>query len=320
MRSTLRRPLSLALLLSLVAALLVAVSGPVATSSAAGTATMTNGCAVSARGIPSCGAYVGAAYGGNADLAPWEKTLGKTLGVHRTYWGSSSVASAVKSATADAAKKRVPWMSFKAPYSWKDMAAGKGDAWAKDLATRMKSTGGPVWVAVHHEPENDGGDIQQWKAMQNRIGPIMRAAAPNLGFSVILMGYHEFHGAAKYSMANIWPKTTVDIAGFDIYETYGHKGSTTWKAFDENYFKPLQAWSKTSGVKWGLAETGYTDAAAAKKSTWMKSTVYDGMVARGGVAMSYFNTNLNSTTNWALSTSAKKTAFAAVNKAAPILR
>src|ERR1700712_5401458 len=147
-----RRPLSVALFLSLSVALLLALSGPVSTSSAA-TPTLSNGCAVSARGIPSCGAYVGAAYGANSDLASWESSMGKAIGVHRTYWGSGSVASAVKSATADAAKHRVPWMSFKAPYSWKDMAAGKGDAWAKDLATKMKSTGGPLWGGVVPEPE-----------------------------------------------------------------------------------------------------------------------------------------------------------------------
>ena len=120
------------------------------------------------------------------------------------------------------------------------MAAGKGDAWAKDLATRMKSAGGPVWIAVGHEPENDGGDVQQWKAMQNRIGPIMRAAAPNLGFSVIVMGYHQFYGAAKFSMSAMWPKTKVDIAGFDVYEKYGVTKKavdvTEWKNFDTGYF------------------------------------------------------------------------------------
>jgi len=316
MRTSPSRSLSLALIASLGIALMLAVTGPASTSNAA-SPTLSNGCAVSARGIPSCGAYVGAAYGGNADVTPWEASMGKTIGVHRTYWGAGSVASAVKTATADAAKHRVPWMSFKAPYSWKDMAAGKGDAWAKDLATRMKSTGGPVWVAVNHEPEGEG-DIQQWKAMQARLAPIMRAAAPNLGYSIILMGYHEFHGDQKYAMSAIWPNTKIDVAGFDIYETYGAK-NYIWKEFDKNYYQPLQAWSKTTGVPWGLAETGYSDGAARAKSTWMSST-YNQMVARGGIAFSYFNTNLNSTTNWKLSFAAKQSQFTAINKSAPTMR
>jgi hypothetical protein len=310
--------MSVALLLSLSVALMLALTGPVATSSAA-PAKLTNGCNVGPRGMPSCGAYLGAAYGGNASLASWERSMGKKLGVHRTYWGSGSVASAVRTAKADAANNRVPWMSFKAPYSWSQMAAGKGDAWARNLAAKMKTVRGPVWVAVHHEPENDGGDIQLWKRMQARLAPIMRRTAPNLGYSIILMGYHEFHGAAKYRMAAIWPKTKIDIVGFDIYETYGHKGSTTWKQFNGNYFIRIQKWAKATGVRWGLAETGYSDAAAKKNSAWIPR-VYDAMRAHGGVAMSYFNTNLNSTANWKLSTASKQNAFTKVVRRAPSLR
>jgi hypothetical protein len=297
--------------------LVLALAGPFTPSRAAESG-LTNGCAVSARGIPSCGAYVGATYGANADVSSWESSMGKTLGVHRTFWGSGSVASAVKLATADAAKNRVPWMSFKPPYSWADMAAGKGDAWAKDLATRMKSTGGPVWVAVAHEPEGEG-DMQTWKAMQARIAPIMRAAAPNLGYSIILMGYHQFHGDKKYALSATWPNTKIDVAGFDVYEKWGYKTTDSWTNFKADYYAPIQKWSKATGVPWGLAETGYNDTAAKKDSTWMSRT-YNDMVAYGGIAFSYFNTTLNSKTTWSLALATKKNAFTAVNKSAPTMR
>jgi hypothetical protein len=279
---------------------------------------MTNGCTVSARGIPSCGAYMGGAYGANANLGPWERSLGKTLGVHRTYWGSGNIASAVRTAKADASKKRVPWMSFKAPYSWSAMASGKGDAWARNLARQMKTVNGPVWVAVHHEPEGDG-DVQTWKRMQARLAPIMRAAAPNLGYSIIFMGYHQFKGAAKYSLSRTWPNTKIDVAGFDIYEMYGSKGSTKWKRFTRDYFQPIRAWARKTGVAWGLAETGYSHAAARKDSGWM-SRVYRSMKAYDGVAFSYFNTNLNSHTNWKLSLATKRAAFKRVNNIAAKMR
>ena len=85
---TARRPFLLVLLLPVLLALL----GPVPSAYAA--SSLTNGCAVSARGIPTCGAFIGGAYGGNADVKPWESAMGKKLGVHRTFWGSGSVASA----------------------------------------------------------------------------------------------------------------------------------------------------------------------------------------------------------------------------------
>ena len=52
---------------------------------------------------------------------------------------------------------------------------------------------------------------------------------PNLGYSIILMGYHQFHGAAKYRLSRTWPKTKIDVVGFDIYEKYGTHGRYEWK-------------------------------------------------------------------------------------------
>jgi len=302
---------------SLVVALMLALGGPVPTASSA-PAKLTNGCAVGPRGIPSCGAYFGAAYGANTNPSGWERSMGRTLGVHRTYWGASQVSSALATARADNARNRVPWMSFKAPYSWSQMAAGKGDAWARGLATKMRSAGGPVWVAIHHEPEGDG-DIQVWKRMQARLAPIMRKAAPNLAYSIILMGYHEFYGESKYRMSKIWPKTKIDIAGFDLYEKYGVKGITKWKSFNKDYFNPIRAWAKRTGVRWGLAETGYSDPAAKRNPKWIRA-IYNAMRARGGIAFTYFNTNLNSVANWKLSLATKQNAFTRLNKVAPKMR
>ncbi|MET0840055.1 MAG: hypothetical protein ABWY19_14835 [Marmoricola sp.] len=307
---------------ALLVPLLLALCGPLPAAHAA--TSLTNGCTYSARGIPTCGAFLGGAYGSNSDVKSWESSMGKNLGVHRTFWSSGSVASAVKTAKADAAANRVGWMSFTAPYSWTDMAAGKGDAWAKDLATRMKAIGGPVWVAVGHEPENDGGDIQKWKAMQARLAPIMRAAAPNLGYSIILMGYHEFFGDKKFALSAIWPNTKIDVAGFDIYEKYGVKKSSgevvnEWKDFKNWYFEPIQEWADAKGVAWGLAETGYSDPAAVKKPSWISQTYAD-MQTYGGIAFSYFNTNLHSVADWSLNTTAQKNAFTAANKNAPSMQ
>jgi hypothetical protein len=80
---------------------------------------------------------------------------------------------------------------------------------------------------------------------------------------------------------------------------YGAKGYTEWKLWNKNYFEPLQAWPKSSGVPWGLAETGYSDPAA-KDTAWMSRT-YGQLKDHGGIAFSYFNTTLHSQANWARS-------------------
>ena len=73
---------------------------------------LSNGCHLNDRGVGNCGTLVGAAYGGNADPSSWERDLGRNLGVRRTYWRADQVSASVKTARADLAAGRIPWMSF----------------------------------------------------------------------------------------------------------------------------------------------------------------------------------------------------------------
>jgi hypothetical protein len=284
---------------------------------------LTNGCAYNARGIPgSCGAYLGAAYGGNADPTQWEASMSKNLGVRRTFWGGSSVDKAVSTAKGDLAKHRLPWISFKLPHSWSDMAAGKGDAWVRGLATKLAALDGPVWLAFHHEPEGDG-NIKQWTAMQAHLAPIVRSIAPNVAYTIVLTGYHQYYGEAQYSLESLWPKNTkIDLAGFDIYNQYGvvKDGKKNTKGTDMvgQYFSKLKTWSDKTGVPWGIAETGYTNEASEDDPQWVNRT-YTELKQYGGKAFSYFNTNLNSIANWELNTQLKKNQYAAALRDKPTL-
>jgi hypothetical protein len=285
--------------------------------------TMSNGCPITNRGIPgSCGAFLGSAYGGNADPTQWEATMNRHLGVRRTFYGATGVTKAVTTASADLAKGRLPWISFKLPHSWSEMAAGKGDAWTRDLATRLSKLDGPVWLAFHHEPETDG-DIKQWTAMQAHLAPIVRATASNVAYSIILTGYHQYYGAAQYSLGSLWPKNTkIDLAGFDIYNQYGvvKDGVTNTKGTQmvPQYFSKLKTWSDSTGVPWGIAETGYTNKASEDDPLWVNRT-YNELKQYGGKAFTYFNTNLNSIANWELSTQLKKDQFSAAIQNKPTL-
>ncbi len=283
---------------------------------------LSNGCSRDARGIPACGTYIGAAHGGNTDPTALEQQLGNKLAVRRTYYTGTGVASAVKNASADLAAGRLPWISFKPPYSWTDMANGVGDAWATDLAQRLAALPGPVWVAFHHEPENDG-DIQEWRRMQEHLAPIIRNNAPNVAFTVIVTGWHQFYGDPQYSLANIWPRgVKIDVAGFDIYQEYGSvkNGKMDLRWVDmPGYFQKIAAWARTVGVDWALGETGITDKAAVDRPTEIANTVQS-MQDFGGIAYSYFDSELNSTAPWTLGTPEKLNEFAQVLAGSPHLR
>lgn len=261
------------------------------------------------RGLPSCGVYVGSSYQGNGDPGPLEARTSR-LGVRRTYFRADQLDYAVRVAQTDLAAGRLPWISFKFPLSWEDMAAGRGDQWVRTVATRLAQLDGPVWVAFHHEPEGDG-DIHAWTRAQQHVAPIVRELAPNVAYSIVLMGYHQVFGdVQQYGVDKIWPDTKIDILGLDTYNYYGVDGYRAKAPTDltARYFVPLGAWAREHGVAWGVAEMGYTNRTLAEDPQWLTRT-FEGIEDNGGIAMTYFNSSLNSVTDWRLDTDADFNAF-----------
>ena len=248
---------------------------------------------------------------------------GRKYGIHRTYYRADQQRSAVSRATADVFAGRITWMSFKLPngYGFKEMAAGKGDAWARDLAEQLSTVGGPVWVAIHHEPENDRDQsMKDWTVMQQRLSPIFRAH-PNIAFTVILMGYHQFMAPKinpDLSMQALWPGSQyVDVTGFDIYNFYGTVSSsgktiTTWREL-KDYYAKFAAWSEANrGAKWAVGESGLSDAASARDVTWL-SRSYDDMKKAGGLALAYWDCAVPGSSNsYILDKTSEKNEFAKV--------
>jgi hypothetical protein len=137
---------------------------------------------------------------------------------------------------------------------------------------------------------------------------------------VVLTGWNQLYGPKGFRLDAIWPATKVDVAGFDIYNRYSstHHGRTITKPTDMRgaYFEPISAWAKKKGVAWGLAETGFNDRASKDYPRWLEQT-YNDLVDTGGVAMSYFNTHLHSSTSWVITTEEKRAQFARAIKKTP---
>jgi len=313
-------------LVALVASSLVAGGTGVANAATGG---------FSPRGIPLNGQVLLGAATTN-DIENLESTVGGTLGLHRLYYGSGQVNGAVDQARKDLAKGRIPWMSFKAPSSWASMATGSGDAWAKDLATKLGDLNGPVWVAINHEPEGDGA-AADWKRMQQRLAPIFRAE-PTIAYTIILMGWKQFFSNdPSVSMDAYWPgKQYVDVLAVDPYNWYDTSSNGakkyTWDELDK-YYTALDKWRTSSGntdVPWAVAETGWTDSAAAVRQNatspdgktvstegtgadWLVRG-FDDMKAMGGIGMAYFHVapsvnNEPADWTWPVATSNKINAF-----------
>ncbi|MBT1002477.1 hypothetical protein KIH31_07660 [Paenarthrobacter sp. DKR-5] len=292
------------------------VTCPPATAAASAPAPASAPCAASSRGIPACGVLVGAAVGGNSDPAPLETALGKTLQIRRTFWGPNGVDKAVTAARQDISAGRIPWLSFKLPYDWRRMADGDGDAWASSLVDRLAALRGPVWIAFHHEPEGDG-QIGDWVAMQRHLAPMVHQGSQNVAFTMILTGWHQFHGDPQFSLGALWPGDgMVDLLGFDIYNEFGSlkdgQANTTMLDLGQTYFPQISAFAGAHHTAWGLAETGLTDDAATADPGWLEQS-YTAMRRTGGVAFTYFDSSLNSNGNsWELGSGTKRNEFQAI--------
>ena len=165
------------------------------------------------------------------------------------------------------------------------MASGSQDAWLRDLGTRLRALNGQVWVALHHEPENDG-DIEEWKAMHRHAAPLVDGGDADVKFTIVFTGWHQFFSsAATYKMETVWPgdNTGIEVIGIDPYNEYGvtKSGSVNLKAseFDNQtkYYDALATFAKAHGTNWAVAETGFTDRAVADKGVGWLAKAYDDM-------------------------------------------
>jgi hypothetical protein len=282
----------------------LAVAGPAASATTVTTAT--TACVSTLNGIPPRGsALVGAAVGGTESYTTLESKTGLTLREHRTYFTAGQVDGAVRVVKADLAAGRLPWISFKLPYSWADMANGKGDAWARDLSRKLAVVGGPVWIAFHHEPIEDlNGSIQDWVRMQQHLAPIVHNNSDNIAYTVIFSAWNVTYGS--YRLSQVWPGAGVDILGIDIYNNYSVRST---KMMDPMHFIPIfQQWADSHGIRWAIAESAYNQAAADVDPTWL-DTMYSDSVAGGVAAYSYFDSSKNSVADWTLDSAPKMNAF-----------
>lgn len=255
-------------------------------------------CVSQPQGIPASGAYSGATVSGTSSLPAREAALGQTLPIRRTYWGPTGVTKAVATAAEDVKAKRLPWVSFKLPATWAAMADGAQDAWANDVIRRLDAVDGPVWLAFHHEPENDTQPLAEWTRMQARLGRLVKAQrSDNIAFSIIVMGWHQIGGTADKRLPALWPGDgIVDIIGLDPYNWYNYlkdNGTRDMKMTEmQPYWDTFSSFARARGVNWAVAEIGYGNEAAALDPGWI-TNAFTSMVRSGGIGMSYFDTSYN---------------------------
>lgn len=250
----------------------------------------------------------GAAINGNGDpIARHETPSGHPLSVHRTYfvWTQRSGAM-VTMAKDDISHHRVPWVSVKPP-SWAAMGAGTYDAEIDDMLTALGTVPGPVWLAVHHEPEGGGGantpddpsGAPGHLAMNGRVRMRMTALGiKNVALAPILMSY-TWLPASNRNPEDWWKPGIYDFVGIDHYrDAEASLLTPTWSV--------VRTWAQAKGVdiavgEWGMR--GIDAAAGLRVHEWYDSAAGSNADGKGArvVGLCAFDSGLNAPTgSWVL--------------------
>lgn len=231
---------------------------------------------------------------------------GTTIGIRRRFksvddWGSSLPGALGDWADEDHDDDTLPCLSFKVP-SWPNAAAGGYDTTLDAIIVELQSKSKPTWVAINHEPENDGSNpsFTNWCAMQAHFRARLNAwqaahpTSPNrIAFGGILM-YWTFNPASGRDPDDWYPGDGVwDWVGNDHYT---EASQTIWRTNPWEYFV---SWCEARDLpfcvpEWGL-RTEDTSRVTKMQGFWdrMLDDTHD------CVGFMYYDTDVNSTgTGW----------------------
>jgi hypothetical protein len=192
-----------------------------------------------------------------------EKPTGKPFPLYHTYhqWGAIDSGSMVSRARTDHTAGRLPYLTFKTNGDWAAIGKGTYDAQLDKLIRELDALGKPVWVTVHHEPENDLDSSTRtrdsWKAMQTRFKLRMNAAnngagTKNIAFMPHLMDW-TFNPSSGREPEKWWVSGIWDVVMISNYcdSKCIENGSNSLKTKSR---ADAVAFLENKKMPWGLGE------------------------------------------------------------------
>jgi len=257
--------------------------------------------------------YLGVSTGGSLST-----TLSRTgpVGLQRTYYKWDNATRETKNIRADHAAGRLPWISFKPPFTtaggWAAVASGRYDADIRARARRYAGYAKPVIVTFNHEPHNDRtGTPADWARAWVHIHDVMKNET-NLQniISVPIIGEWVFNPVNKRQEPGdfLFP-SVLDRCHFLGVDLYQNKSGDDYSVRLGRVLSWLNSQGHSDKMV-GLGETGATDDYRSPTGAqwWQRSWNWAASNTNRVAAISYFNSlhNNNLGNNWLLWESASK--------------
>lgn len=174
--------------------------------------------------------------------ADWERSLGHPVGVVRHFaqdqsWSHPTFDQVRAAASAGIAVRT----SFKPARSWGDVGRGLEDTRIRGILAGCDGLGIDVGVACNHEPEDDGRDPADFKAMQAHFLDLC-GEYPNVKSAIVYMGSSFEDGAIDAYFADT---LRPDILAADTY---------IWRKANQS---PVDGWAKPNTPPTPFGTTGH---------------------------------------------------------------
>ncbi|MEP6464499.1 MAG: hypothetical protein ABJC62_14045, partial [Frankiaceae bacterium] len=235
--------------------------------------------------VPARGALFGAAVSGRpgadvkTSVTTLESEIGRKFDIHRLYdvWDDQQP-TAITSWTAS--QGRTPVLSIKATrrngtvVRWADIAAGREDSQIRAQARGLKALNVPLFLALHHEPEDDPGHgtpaayVAAWR---HYVSVFRSEGATNVSFTWILMAWSFEHPSIANSF---YPgDDVIDWVAADGYNWYGAVPGKAWRPLADA-LAAFAAWDRPHAKPMMVSEYGSLEdpAVPGRKAAWIAQT------------------------------------------------
>ncbi len=190
-------------------------------------------CTVSAKLVPSCGAWWGVTPVGTApptaQVQAFERTTGRPVDIYHGYHSGAQLFPTANeiALTQQPKRPRMLVLNWKPDTgkTWRQVAAGAMDAQiareAQYLKTHFRKK---FWLVIHHEPEEEvkdrpgsGFTAADYRAMfRHVVGRFRARGARNILFTVVFMGFSGY--TSKPWFKDLYPgDDAVDWIGYDPF-------------------------------------------------------------------------------------------------------
>jgi hypothetical protein len=235
--------------------------------------------------------------------------------LNRSYFtpDHNETAQLVRRCREDLRHGRLPHVSTKTWGTWRDVAAGAHDDWLSGLLLGLHQEGRPVFLTLHHEPENDAGPpgmaASDYVAMQRRAISLAAELAPEVTIVPVLQQW-TFDPARHDVDPASWIVPQAAVVGLDVYNPWSETNGKEWRSFGSKVDEVL-GWFGNTPLAIGECGCRDNDAVPGLAAEWLRDAA-EYARTHGIVSMSYFNSGVGARDgSWRL-TGATEQAFAEI--------